>query len=305
MRHHHRDAVEDVAGADDLQGLCAVSDHFFIFAEDADDGLGEKKEEQHHEAHEDGVVFRGEHYAALGALDLPGAEILSDQCGGGVAQSPGGENEEHDVAERDLVAGGSVGAAGFSDQAREHDPAAAGDDELKCGGPGDDGDRAHELGVEAEMMAVNFQDAAAFEQVIALVGHARAPADDGGDGCAFQPEEMNEDGAEDDVDRAGDPQAAHGHGRIACAAEDAVDEKDEHDDHVAAEQDAREHRAFRHHLRARAHQAQHVAGENNSRDAEHEGQQQRDQQRLRAGMRGGFRVLLADPARDDGRGRRA
>ena len=73
-------------------------------------------------AEEDHVVEAGAPDSCFGAFGLLGAEILADQSGGGIAESPGRKDDENHDADGDGVAG-HRGGAEDADDADEADPA--------------------------------------------------------------------------------------------------------------------------------------------------------------------------------------
>jgi len=107
-----------------------------IVGEEAKDGLSEKDEEDADGAKEEHVVEAGAPDGFFGAIGLFGAEVLADERGGGIAESPTGENDEDDDADGDGVAG-EGGRTEEADDADEADPADVGDGELQNGGDGD------------------------------------------------------------------------------------------------------------------------------------------------------------------------
>ena len=101
-------------------------------------------------------------------------------------------------------------------------------------------------------------------------------------------------GIEDDVEPVRDPQHAHGDGGIPRSAEGGVLQKQQQDDDVAPEHDARVRNPGGHHVRVRAHDPQDVGRERHAGDAEHERQRQSQKDGLRgcaAGAEVGWSVL--------------
>ena len=119
--------------------------------EEAHDGLGEDDEEDADAAEEEHVVEAGAPDGFFGAVGLLCAEILADQRGGGVAESPGRQDDEDDDANGDGVAG-KCGGAEDADDADQADPAGVGDGELQDAGERDaeqaqqDGENSGEFG---------------------------------------------------------------------------------------------------------------------------------------------------------------
>ncbi len=112
----------------------------------------------------------------FGAFGLLGAEVLADQRGGGVAESPRGEHDEDDDANGDGVAGES-GRAEDADDADEADPAGVGDGELQDAASARHGAGAASTAeIHANLAAEDADAFAATEQAVELVEDADAAA---------------------------------------------------------------------------------------------------------------------------------
>ena len=136
LQHDHAVGVADVAVADDAQARRGQRDDLRVLGEEAHDGLGEDDEEDADAAEEKHVVEAGAPDRFFGAFGLFGAEVLADEGGGGVAESPGRQKDEDDDADGDGVAG-ECGGAEDADDADQADPAGVGDGELQDAGERD------------------------------------------------------------------------------------------------------------------------------------------------------------------------
>ena len=85
---------------------------------------------------------------ACSARWVPCAEVLADQRGRGVAESPGGKNDEDDDADGDGIAG-QGGRAEDADDADQPDPAGVGDGELQDAGERNAEQAEHHARVQA------------------------------------------------------------------------------------------------------------------------------------------------------------
>src|SRR6266850_5924520 len=238
LEHDHAVGVADVAVAEDAQAGGSQRNDGRIVREEANDGLGEDDEEEADEPEKDHVVQTGAPDGSLGTLGLLGAEVLSDEGGGGVAESPTGQNNENDDADGDRIAGESCGAED-ADDADEADPTGVRDGELENAGERNAQQAPEDAKVETDLAA---EDADAFrtaEKAVELVEHADTAAGESGErgsGDAKLGERApaeNEAGVENEIDDVGDPEKAHGDGGVACAAEDGVVQK-KHQDSAAA-----------------------------------------------------------------------
>src|SRR5882672_10985043 len=146
----------------------------------------------------------------------------------------------------------------------------------------------------------------AAEEAIKLVEYADASAGESGEGGSGDAElgerspAENEAGVEDEIDDVGDPEQTHGDGGVACAAEDGVIEKEQHDDAAAAEGDACVAGADSDDLRGGAHEAKQVRRVEDARNADERGDCEANGDGLYAcdGSAGG--ILFADSASDHG-----
>ncbi len=82
------------------------------------------------------------------------------------------------------------------------------------------------------------------EEPVELIDHTAASADCGGDrrsrDSEFRKRAESEDQTriQNQIDDVADPQGSHGDGGIARTAKDRVDQKEQHDDHIGAEDHA-------------------------------------------------------------------
>ena len=120
-----------------------------------------------------------------------------------------------------------------------------------------------------------------------------------------RPEAEDEARVEDEVADVREPEDAHRDRRVAGAAEDRVDEEEEHDHDVAAEHHGREPRARGDDVGSRAHEGEKARGQRGADDAEGDRERDAERNRLHGRARGPLAVPLADPPRDHrGRGHR-
>src|SRR5882757_8812893 len=151
----------------------------------------------------------------------------------------------------------------------------------------------------------------AAEQAIELIEHADAAAGEGGQSGArdaeFWERSPAEDEArvEDEINDVGDPEQTHGDGRVACAAEDGIVEKEHHDRSAAAEGYTGVAGADGEDLRRRAHQAKQVWPVEKAGNPDDGGDSKPDGDGLdaRDGCAGG--IFFADAASDHSGGGKA
>ena len=207
-------------------------------------GHGGRDEHRAHGGQEDDVVARRHPHRLLGAIGLAGAQRLAHHRRGRVGQPPRRQQREDDQADADGVAGHHRAAERRQDADQDH-PAGRADEDLEHAGRRQPPDAAHHRRVEPEVARLDAQPPVAPRQPVELVEHAGAAAEVGGDGGAGhaerreRPQPEDEARGEHDVERVGQPQHAHGDRRVAGAAEDGVDEEEQHDRGVAAEHDPR------------------------------------------------------------------
>src|SRR5688572_13453379 len=100
--------------------------------------------------------------------------------------------------------------------------------------------------------------AAAFKQMITLVKHTRGASDNGCNGGAFQTHVIDKNGAKYDVDETGQPEALHGHGRIAGPAEYTIDYKKQCYRDGTREHNTREDSTILYHVFTCSHKPEHI-----------------------------------------------
>src|SRR5580658_7810912 len=96
LQHDHAVGVADVAVADDAQAGRGQRNDLGVVGEQTHDRLGKDHEEDADAAEKEHVVEAGAPYRFFGALGLLGAEVLADQGGCGVAESPRRQEDEDD-----------------------------------------------------------------------------------------------------------------------------------------------------------------------------------------------------------------
>jgi hypothetical protein len=307
LEHDHAVGVADVAVAENAQAGDGQRDDGGILREKANDRLGEDDEEEADEAEKDHVVQAGAPDGSFGALGLLGAEILADECGGGVAEAPTGHESKDEDADGDGVAG-ECGRAEDADDAHKADPTGVGDRELQNAGERDAQQAPEDAEVEMDLAAEDADALRAAEETIELIEHADAAADEDGEGGSGDAEfgerapAEDEAGVENEIDDVGDPEEAHSDGGIACAAEDGVVEKKQHDGAAAAEGDARVAGTDGEDLRGRAHQAKQVRRVEETRNADERGDRESNGDGLNACDGGASGIFFADAAGDHGGG---
>ncbi len=132
-----------------------------------------------------------------------------------------------------------------------------------------------------------------------LDGDADAPADGRGDRRAgdaeFRKWSETEDqtGVENDVADVGDPQHPHGDGGVSGAAEDRVEQEDQHDGRRSAEEDLCVAVTRSDQFRAAAHQRSRSLANRTPGRATTQGQQQTENDRLRGGDAGARRCRFS------------
>ena len=112
-------------------------------------------------------------------------------------------------------------------------------------------------------------------------------------------EPEDEAGPEDDVEDVAEPEHAHGDRGVSCAAENGVDQEEQHDRHVPAEHDARERAARLDDVGCRAHQPQQVRRARRRQQRNQRRDDDAEDDRLRCGARRAFGILLADASRHE------
>jgi hypothetical protein len=108
----------------------------------------------------------------------------------------------------------------------------------------------------------------------------------------------DEAGTKQDIDCVGEPENAHRDRGVSGAAEDRVDEKEEHDGRVAAQHDPGVPSPDRDHRRCCAHQLEQPRRKEESAQSEEQGHDQADGDALDRGRGGALGVVLADAACD-------
>src|SRR5258708_176250 len=117
LEHDHAVGVADVAVAENTQAGDSQRDDERIAGEETNDRFGEDDEEEANDAEKDHVVKAGAPDGSFGALGLLGAQVLADEGGGGVAETPARHEDEDENADGDGVAG--EGAQGRMERGEE------------------------------------------------------------------------------------------------------------------------------------------------------------------------------------------
>ena len=88
LDHDHPPGIERVAVRDPAEAGDAVCNHRGLVGEKTDHGIGGGDKDHRHAEEKDRVVDPGPPSRGRGAFGFSGAEILTDQGGGGVGKSP-------------------------------------------------------------------------------------------------------------------------------------------------------------------------------------------------------------------------
>src|SRR3954463_16079067 len=94
-------------------------------------------------------------------------------------------------------------------------------------------------------------------------------------GCTFKSPHANEKRTKNNIAKARQPEAAHGHHGIACPPEYTVDQEDHDDDHTSAQHDTGEGCAITHHFITCTHHFEDVWSEYHTCNAYHNRYHQR------------------------------
>src|SRR5258708_28700797 len=133
LKHDHAVGITDVGVAEDAEAGDGQRDDGGIAGEEANDWLGEDHKEQADDAKKNHVVKSGTPDGSFRALGLFGAEVLADERGGGVAETPTRHEDEDENTNGDGVASESRRAEN-ADDAHEADPTGVSDGELQDAG---------------------------------------------------------------------------------------------------------------------------------------------------------------------------
>ena len=302
---HHAIRVEHIAIADNAQALGGDRRNRRIVGELIRDGVRERDEDEPGGAQKDQVVERRAPHRLLAALGLAGSQCLTDHRRGRVCQTPRRQEREDDDADGDLVSGKCLSAEGRVDP-REPDPARHADKDLERARAREPQQRLHDGGIQLDLIAQNHHTAVAPPQPIQLIEHTGAAADRRRDRRAGQAklrersDAKDQQGTEHDVDRVREPEDAHRDRRVAGAAEDRIDQKDQQDDDVAAEHDARVGLSGRDDLGRGAHEAQQRGREDHAGNADDDRRDDAERDALHRRLRRARRIFLADAARHHG-----
>src|SRR6266849_486855 len=310
LEHNHAIGVADVAVAENSQAGDGQRNDERIAGEETNNRFGEDHEEQADDAEKDHVVKTGAPDGSFRALGLLGAEVLANEGGGGVAETPARHEYEDKNADGDGVAG-ERGGAEDADDAHEADPTSVRDHELQYASERDTQQAKQDSEVEMNLAAQDANALGAAEETIELVEHADAASGERSESRTgnaklgeWSPTE-DEARIEDKIDDVGDPEQTHGDGGVTGAAEDGVVEKEHHDRSAAAEGDACITGADGNDLLRSTHQAKQIRPVKEARNADERGDCQADGDSLNAGNGGAGGIFFADAASDHGSGRKA
>src|SRR5713226_8758217 len=310
LEHDHAVGIADVAVAENSQAGDGQRNDERIAGEETNNRFGEDHEEQADDAEKDHVVKTGAPDGSFRTLGLLGAEVLANEGGGGVAETPARHEDEDKNADGDGVAG-ERGGAEDADDAHEADPTSVRDHELQYASERDTQQAKQDSEVEMNLAAQDADALGSAEETIELVEHANAASSE----CSksrtgntklgeWSPTE-DEARIEDKIDDVGDPEQTHGDGGVTGAAEDGVVEKEHHDRSAAAEGDACITGADGNDLLRSTHQAKQIRPVKEARNADERGDCEADGDSLNAGNGGAGGIFFADAASDHGSGRKA
>src|SRR5229473_744797 len=105
LEHDHSVGIADIAVTENAEAGGGQRNNGRVVGEKPHRGLGEKDEENADGAEKNHVPEARTPDGSFGALGLLGAEVLSDERGGGVAESPARQDDENENANGDGVAG--------------------------------------------------------------------------------------------------------------------------------------------------------------------------------------------------------
>src|SRR4029077_712015 len=123
-----------------------------VAGEEANHWFGKDDKENADDTEKNHVVKTGAPDRSLRAFGLPGAEVLADERGGGVAEAPTGHQHEDENANGNGVAGKGRGAED-ADDADEADPTGVGDGELQDAGERDAQEAEQDAEVDTNLAA--------------------------------------------------------------------------------------------------------------------------------------------------------
>lgn len=164
------------------------------------------------------------------------------------------------------------------------------------------------VAVEGQMSFRDMDNTRCAGEMVELIDHADTPA-----GCRSdcrtlyaqfgeRPDTKNQQVIEDNIANIGNPQTAHGDGGIACTAENAVDDKQEHNHGAGAEQNPGISCAAGNRCGFSAHQPQDILGKQKCGDAYCGGCHAGERNYLYCSSGGGFPVLFTDSPGNQGGG---
>src|SRR6266853_943580 len=310
LEHDHAVGIADVAVAENSQAGDGQRNDERIAGEETNNRFGEDHEEQADDAEKDHVVKASAPDGSFRTLGLLGAEVLANEGGGGVAETPARHEDEDKNADGDGVAG-ERGGAEDADDAHEADPTGMRDEELQNASERHAQETKQDGEVEMNLAAEDTDAFCSAEQAIELVEHADAASGECSQSRAgnaklgeWSPTE-NEARIEDEIDDVGDPEQAHGDSGVTSAAEDGVVEKEHHDRSAAAEGDACITGADGNNLRGSTHQAKQIGPVKEARNADDSRDREANGDSLNPGNGSASGIFFADAAGDHGRGGKA
>ena len=130
--YDHTNAVKNIAGTDDAQGLHGNVVYSGLQRKYRNNQIGTKKEEKGNHRHKNRIVLSGRHYRLFGTCGIFGTQVLPHQCSRSVRNTPGRQYKKHHNTQRRLVPCRGFAATGFSHQACQKNPAARGNYKLQA-----------------------------------------------------------------------------------------------------------------------------------------------------------------------------
>src|SRR5579884_167243 len=244
LKHHHAVCVPNISVAEDAQAVGGQRHDCGVIREEPHGRFGKEHEENPDGAEKQHVIEARAPYGAFRALGPFCAEVLADERGCGVTQSPGRQDDENQDAYRDGIAGKSIRAKD-ADDAHEADPARMRDRKLQNARQRNPQQPQQNAKMQTNLAAQDSNAFRAAKQAVELIGDSDASARKSGQrGARYAqlgkwPQSEDQARIEDEVDDVRYPQQAHGNGCVSRAAEDGVVQEEHHDRSAAAKSDAR------------------------------------------------------------------
>ncbi len=153
------------------------------------------------------------------------------------------------------------------------------------------------------MMPMDREAVVPLGEPVELIDHAHSPPHGGCDRRAHDTQlgkgsdAEDQKGIENHVADVGDPERPHRNRRVARPTENRVDQEEQKDDDVAAEQHPGVAGARGDDVRRGPHEPEQVVGEDAAKDGNGDGDEHAEGDRLHGGAGGAFGILLPDPSR--------